>query len=176
MDLTVSVVAKKRRLAFRLFLLTSLLSVVVLLASIVFLDNKIINTFLAAIVLISGSFVALSKQHSTEGSITLNEDGFTIINAELQKHTFELKAINEIELCYQEFEGEGYNSLRAIGYKKGLNNYLTICQNNCSNTFEILLRKTDLPKINRLVGTWKKKGVQVRLTDKMGKTIEAINY
>lgn len=86
-----------------------------------------------------------------------------------------IKSLDNIKILYCEYAGGHYPfNPKSIGFTKGLNNHIILKKEGSFETYEVLLKKSDLTRINQLVNDWRKKSVEVILTNKWGKNVKQL--
>ena len=172
MSISLTIIKSKRKLSSRIFLYIFFCSVILLFSATMFTDSKPLYLIFGVISFVSGIIITYAKEYIINGTMILNENQIEVTTNLNEKEIFKIKAIKRIDFTYEEFEGESYNSINALGYRKGLHNYFTFyLTEEASKSFEVLLKKTDLLMIHKLIMLLKNTGVKVKVNKKWKKLV-----
>jgi len=159
------IVKRKRKLGYKIAVLSFLFLFIGFVISIIFFDNYIFSNVLISLSFLAALASVYIKEYDQKGKLILLEDRIITYTDSCNKE-FILTALDNLNITLDGFKGERYFSTLVLFPKNGLNNYFKFNTTNGKvYLFEFLLLKEQIHDLKNIIKKWKQKGIDLKVND-----------
>lgn len=138
MILTVPIIDKKRTQTFNVLVIVFVISLLLLIISVLYIDSKTFIIVSIILTLLSGVLINIKKSYTIIGELKLSKNEILII-LNNNNYRFLFVDVSNYKLTLNDFENESHYNPKSLGSKDGTNNFIEFRYNDIKYKFQILL-------------------------------------